>query len=252
VFFVEIIRLFLLIVFSPQSEALPDDSYWRCNQLSEMQSRIDGCTDVLANRELPEIEQAYALTHRGLAYSEQGRQARAKVDFDRAIAILDAELRRNPGDIEILLSRGRAYRASGDLTRGMADYDEAIRIDPLNSYVYNSRCWARALENIELELARRDCDEALRISGPDAAILDSRGLVSLKQGRFADAFADYDMSVQLGAANGRYRYGRGIALLRLGEKVKGETDIAEAIRIEPDVVRIFEVFGVKKEDEPKP
>jgi tetratricopeptide (TPR) repeat protein len=246
------VRIFLKIMLPSQPDIVQNDAYWRCAQLTEMQSRIDGCNELLAQTTLPEIEQAYALTNRGLAFSEQGRQARAKVDFDRAIEILDAELRSNPEDIMILLNRGRAYRASGDLARGMADYDEAIRIDPLNADVYNSRCWARALDNIELDLARRDCDEALRLMGPDAAILDSRGLVSLKQRRFADAFADFDMAVRLQPGIGRYRYGRGVALLRLGERAKGEADIAEAIRREPDVVHIYEVFGVRREDEPKP
>lgn len=66
-------------------------------------------------------------------------------------------------------------------------YDQAGLIDANDAYFQNDPCSLRSLAHRELDVARAACDVALILAPQDAAILDSRGLVGLKQGRFSDA-----------------------------------------------------------------
>ena len=175
--------------------------------------------------------------------SELGDTARANPDFERAIAILTEVLAKNPRDTDALLSRGRAYRASGDLKRGIADYDAGTRIDPLNVDFYNSRCWARAIAGVDLDVARKDCDEALRLWPGAPDLHNTRALVALKQHDFVLAWVDYDTALRAYPAP-NHLYGRGIASLRMGDKAKGEADIEEALRQDPKVADMFKVLGI--------
>jgi len=219
--------------------------YWQqCELLYDMDERIHGCTMLLRRGELSADFRSIILLQRGVAYSEKGDMMRAKSDLAEAIKEFDAILRQDPENVDALLNRGVAYRASGDLARGLANYDEAIRLDPLNASAYNTRCWARALSGVELELARRDCDEAIRLSNRDHNSLDSRGLVSLKLGDFAGAWALYDEAARARPGTARFLYGRGLAAMLMGDTLKGNADIDEALRLDPDVGEMYERYAI--------
>src|SRR5262245_8872758 len=65
----------------------------------------------------------------------------------------------------LFLSRGTAFARNGDVERSLADFRRAIEMTnealeeggkPLPSE-YQNRCWARAVANVELDLALVDC-----------------------------------------------------------------------------------------------
>src|SRR5262245_45104099 len=80
-------------------------------------------------------------------------------------------------------NRGIVYERTGDFLRAIADHTEAIRINPQYANAYNNRCFARARTGQELDVARTDCDQALRLDPGREYYYDSRGLVGLKQQR---------------------------------------------------------------------
>lgn len=193
----------------------------------------------------PPSDVALAFVMRGLAHDFLDDTKNADADFDRAIAELDLMIGRNSLDSEALWTRGIAHRGRNNYTQAFADFDEAIRLDPQKSGIFNSRCWARALLGTELDIARTDCDTAARLSnGRSADALDSRGMISLKQGRFADAWADYDAAARLMPNDASHRYGRGIAALRLGRSEEGKADLSDALRLSPHIPRMFEDYGM--------
>ena len=140
-----------------------------------------------------------------------------------------------------------AYQEAGNYPRAIAQFDlwiAAHRDDVRRPIALNGRCWTRALSGTGLDLALKDCNAALSAMPRNPSFLDSRGLVRLRSGQYAQAIADYDQAL---AANGKIAwslYGRGIAKLRLGQKEAGEADLAKAKALEPELPDRAKKLGV--------
>jgi tetratricopeptide (TPR) repeat protein len=151
----------------------------------------------------------------------------------------------------LFLNRGAAYARSGDSVRAKADFERAVNLTtealeeggkPLLTE-YNRSCWARAVTNIELDLALLHCNEALRLA-PDAAfILDSRGFLFLRLGKTEDAIKDYDAALRTRPKQGSSLYGRGIAKFRLGDIEGAKADLFLAETLRPGTRVEFTAFG---------
>lgn len=184
-------------------------------------------------------QSAYAFHRRGGAHYNQGNFAAAIADFSEAIRL-------DLNNVEALADRGAAYHDSGDFARAIADLDQAIRLAPGDAGLFNSRCWARAVWGRALARARTDCDAALQLQPNSPAILDSRGLVSLKQRRWNDAWADYDAAIRLSADFASAIYGRGVAAIGLGRIADGQADMARASQLDADIAQTFAGYGVSQ------
>lgn len=246
-FLVRIAEMLLLLLLPPPLEyregSVPD--YWnQCGLLYDMEERVYGCTMLLRQGGLSPEDRNNVFMQRGIAYTELGDSVRANADFAEAIKGFDEILARDPENIEALTNRGVAHRAGGDLARGIADLDTVIRLQPDNAEAYNSRCWARATFGVELELARRDCDQAIRLSNRNYNHLDSRAMVSLKLGNFAEAIALYDEALGARPATARFLFGRGVAHMRLGEVTKAKADIEEALRLDSSVGEMYRRYSI--------
>lgn len=180
---------------------------------------------------------ADALGNRGDAYYDRGQFDLALADLDRALAV-----RVNATDLS---TRGMIYEYGfRDFLRAIADFDQASIIEPANPDHHNSACWARAVADRELEVARSHCDMAIAALPTDANVLDSRGLVGLRQSRFQDAWNDYDAAARLDATLASAFFGRGIAALRLGRASVGQADIAAAIALDPNIAQTYADMGI--------
>jgi tetratricopeptide (TPR) repeat protein/predicted aspartyl protease len=130
------------------------------------------------------------------------------------------------------------YQATEDYQRSIPQYDLWIAVHPDDSrrpMALNARCWARAMLNVDLDRALKDCNAALSASGRNAAVMDSRGMVRLRMGDYARAIADYDEALKAAPDVAWSYYGRGIAKLRLGKAAEGEADIAKAKTLDADL-----------------
>jgi tetratricopeptide (TPR) repeat protein len=214
---------------------------------------------------------ARSLTYRGAAYERQGNFTGASADFGRAASLdsrnagalagrarahardrdfdaalrdLDQALSLDPRDAVILHTRGQVHHERGDWVRAATDLDAAAQLDPENPSIHNLRCWTRAVAGQELDVARQACDAAIRISKGGGYCLDSRGLVGIKQGRFADAWADYDAALRGEPNSAHYLYGRGVAALRLGREAEGGADVARAAQRDSTIAETYVGYGV--------
>jgi Tfp pilus assembly protein PilF len=149
------------------------------------------------------------------------------------------------------VNSGNAYLEKKEYDLAIKEFDQAIELDPNSAGTYNARCWTRALQGRALATARADCDQALALSPGDARILDSRGLVGIKQEKFAEAWADYADAVRAGlesfpedAIIASFIYGRGIAALRLGRVDEGNADLAKATGLDSNIAKTYEGYGV--------
>lgn len=100
-------------------------------------------------------------------------------------------------------SRFLFYRSSAkidqrDYIGAIADADQATALDDRArtfSYAFhNQRCWARALANIEIDVAWNACLEAVRLKGPNYFVIDSMALVALRRGDWQAAVSAYYVS----------------------------------------------------------
>jgi tetratricopeptide (TPR) repeat protein len=131
------------------------------------------------------------------------------------------------GKAALLWYRTDARLIAGDHDGAIADADQAEALMPGHPDVLNAQCWSRAVANRELERARAACDLSLEMER-SAAALDSRGLVGLRQGRWRDAWEDYNSAFSADPSITVSLYGRGLAALALGRTAEGESDIGRA------------------------
>lgn len=144
--------------------------------------------------------------------------------------------------------RGQLHFMRGDNAKALVDYDAAIKLSPkpdaARADLLNGACFARAVLNKELDRARKECDEAIRISATQAPFHDSRALVAFRQKRNQDAWNDWNAAIKLDAKAPGYLYGRGVAALKLGRKAEGDVDIGKAKQVKAGVVAEYAGYGV--------
>lgn len=211
---------------------------------------------------------------RGNVYWSDHQPAKALADFDAAIRWKPKFYQAHLARAELLLSWKRA--PAGSHIRARADinivsllapdesvlrlrvaslyaligrYSDAVRTvklwlyyhhdDALAPMGWNSLCWIRAEDDIQLHKALDDCDRALHRLPKSAAFLDSRGLVYLRLGEFARSIRSYDAALRLKPHLATSLYGRSLDERREGKKALARTDRTAAVKANPKVARIF-------------
>ena len=202
-----------------------------------------------------------------------GQIAPAQADLDRTLIL-------EPNTVEALLLRAQirlnAKQAGGDADlaaadKAMAPADDArlqlAKIysvfhqparalaqadlwvenhpdDPRLSGGLNERCWSRGLLNQDLDKAKHDCDEAIRLQPGTAAYWDSRGLVYLRLGQMDRAVQDYDQALKREPKLAWSLYCRGMAKTHQGQAKAGADDMAAAAALDPTIAKQVKADGI--------
>ena len=195
---------------------------------------------------LADIDKALALGPNGstFAYELRAERRRAWGRGDLAMADVESALQAWPESYGARHLRSTLNQDAGRYDLAVKDLDVLVAREPDQAGLYNDRCWVRTLGNIELDKALADCETALKLSPDNPAILDSRGLVKLRQGNPAGAIADYDAALKIRPDQGSSLFGRGVAKRKLGTKAAGDLDLAAARKIQPGVDKDFAGYGV--------
>jgi tetratricopeptide (TPR) repeat protein len=111
-------------------------------------------------------------------------------------------------------------------------WTQAIRADPQNyaAYAYRGNARFRAFD---LDGARRDFDESIRILPGFAPAFDGRGLVRSTRGDAAGAIADYERALTLDPHIEGTRVRRGLVRLAQGDAHAALADFEEEARLYP-------------------
>ena len=141
--------------------------------------------------------------------------------------------------------RGHVQAESGDAAAGLADLDEANMLKPGSSYFLNERCWLKAKANVALDSAIADCTRAIELADEASDILDSRGVVYFRLGRFDEALADFDAALKLNPTQSGSLFMRSLTLAQLGRKDAAARDLAGAKLQWPGVLAEYARHGLK-------
>jgi tetratricopeptide (TPR) repeat protein len=170
-------------------------------------------------------------------------EARAQADFEAAIRLA-------PENRNLPLRAGAALTRSGHFEQGIREYDSWLAAHPKDddpAPVLSARCFTRAAWGKELEAALADCDAAVRRGGKLSTVLDNRGLVLLRLGRIDEAIKQYDAAIHAQPKAAWALYGRGLAKLKKGETAAGEADIQAAVAVAPNLPQEAKRYGLAPE-----
>ncbi len=271
--------LFVVLVvaarLAPVAQAQTPEQIQQCqNAYDEPELRVKACTALIESKAASEKDLSNVLVLRGMGFVDLGDADKAMADFtealhvtpdsdfalhmrgqllsdygrfDAAIADFDQAIRLDPDEGSNFHGRAAAYEAKGLYERAIADFDEVFRLEPFDQYVLSFRCAARAHWGRQLDLALKDCGQALDRRNGDEFTLEQRGLIYLRLGRYREAIADYTGALKSYDGRVESLYGRGIAKLRTGDTAGGQADIAQATSIKADISKTFAAWGVTPE-----
>jgi tetratricopeptide (TPR) repeat protein len=208
------------------------------NEFTPEQS-IRGCSDIISMRSVTGDGRAQAFKLRG----DRHRELRI---YDRALADYTQVIRMRGDHPGAYYRRSEVYLALGEYALAMADADHVVQIAGDAPGGYRVRCEVRVAQNIELEMARADCERALELNSIDTAALAARGVLNLLANSNQQAWSDFDAAIFNGRREARTLYGRGIAASRLGRVREGRADIAAAEELQPEITTTFASYGITR------
>ncbi len=203
-------------------------------------------------------------------------QARPETDVSGRLADLDTALKLEPDSIDALTVKAREVERGKDFKAALALYERAMAAAPDNEMLalsramvlqklgrtgeaekalgtmrgrmntaaeFNNLCWTKATAGVMLGSALQDCRDALKLAPNDGKFLDSLGMVLLKLGRLEEALAAYDAAIADRTGASSYM-GRAMVHQRRGDQARARYDIAQAIKLNPDVETEFRGYGL--------
>lgn len=182
-----------------------------------------------------------ALSAHALASIQESKVSSAEADIATIARIKPDAAVLDRLRVQLLQKEGRPRDA-------LAILDADVVKSPANSTLLNERCWLKATLNIEITSALADCEEALKHSPGNPAILDSRAFVRLRTGAVEGALADYNLALKASPHMAASLYGRALAHARRGELGPAEADLAEARRVSPEIDERFAEYGMRFAD----
>jgi tetratricopeptide (TPR) repeat protein len=171
-------------------------------------------------------------------YFERGMSRLALGKTEAAIGDFDSVLEKDPQHVRALQQRGEAHVVMKRLKKGLADFDAALAVDANFVAAHCSRGLVlarlgqpeQAILDLTKTIAKIKFDVAF------GAAFAARARIQYSLGRFQRAALDYALLLQLRPPGHNYShtlYGRGLAMLQLGDVASAERNFAKAAELNP-------------------
>ncbi|OUD12212.1 tetratricopeptide repeat protein [Thioflexithrix psekupsensis] len=121
--------------------------------------------------------------------------------------------------------------------------DESIHHDPENAQGYNERAILYA-ENGKYDEAFADFNQAIELEPKKADYYNNRGFFYLKQKQYEKALADYNQAIALSPKKARYYNDRGNVYLEQKQYEKALADFNQAIALNPKEIGYYHNRGL--------
>jgi serine/threonine-protein kinase len=239
-----------------------------CFQADQKTADVIAACSAALDTGLPERTRALALSLRADAWRMQGDRAKARQDYDAALALMpdDPELRLARGrlnagdnrdkdadaDFSVVIATpstrpeivGEAYARRGALRLkrgatedGIADLGEARRLSPTDPMPFKIR-GTYFLAHNDPAAAVGELSEALARKPDDLEARRARATAYARERKFTDAIADFD-AVLARAPDAATLRERGVALLQSGAFARAEQDFTASLAAKPSVETRF-------------
>lgn len=166
-------------------------------------------------------------------------------EYVGALATLDAAPSPQGPNVALLAMRAIAHIKLREPPAAQQEL-EAARAAASTPSSLNSLCWALATTDVALDSASSACDAALKAMPTEPAFLDSRGVVLLRLGRYAEAIEAYDAALRGRPLAADSLYGRGLAERRLNKRSASEADMRTAMILDARVADTFATYGLSR------
>ena len=164
--------------------------------------------------------------------------------YDEALTEIDLALPLQKDSSYLLVLKAETLARAGRGAEALDVINKENLAKPGNPGLLNGRCWVKAIANVELDTALKDCTKAIELSNSPAGILDSRGVVYLRMKRYDDSIADFDAAIAINPGQSQTIYVRGVAKTLSGNGAAGIADIKDAVLIQPDIAKGYDRMGI--------
>jgi len=97
----------------------------------------------------------------------------------------------------LLLKRSNAHLGARNFSEAIRDADEGARMLPGSHELTNQRCWARAVANRDLTVARKLCERVFYQKSASSALLTSIALIEMRECNWESAGNHYIIAYRL-------------------------------------------------------
>jgi tetratricopeptide (TPR) repeat protein len=230
-----------------------------CNNVSDLNARVAGCSRLLSRRIWPAKTEALLYLQRAQGYARLHQLERALQDYeatlrydpksvaaysdrallynqlgdpDRALLNTDQALRLNPNYAVAYAARGAALLLKGQSDAAIAVITKSIALDPKQQQSYLVRATALASSG-EMDRAIADLDTAIKLDPQQAVAYNNRCWAWTQKGELDNALADCNQALRISPDYGLAYSNRGIAWFQKGDLENALSDFSRSIRIDP-------------------
>ena len=163
----------------------------------------------------------------------------------KILSRMQLALEQNPGSCPVVIQVAHAAHVTGNYSRAIDLYRRALACQPESVLVANELSYLLAVSPAAgpdaLDEARRLIGDSLERTGPVGYLLDTRGLVHLRQGRYRQALEDFSNSLEASPAPATI-YHLAEAHLALGDQQAAQAALKKAVSqgLHADVVHSLE------------
>lgn len=143
------------------------------------------------------------------------------------------------------MSRALVFAEAGDALQARNNFVWASRLmsGTEDAYLLNIACWRLVTIYHVPSEAKTACDELAKAAGNYAVGWDSVGAYYLLTKDARQALSAYDRAIAINPEYWHARYGRGVALTRLGQTTDGEAEKTAAQKNDPGLPIAYQEYG---------
>jgi tetratricopeptide (TPR) repeat protein len=135
-------------------------------------------------------------TAAALLITSQTLGADAQARLAQAVPLLDAALKQQPDNFTLLFSRAGLLRRQGRFDEAAKLYSDLLAKGASNSFVLNNLAWTLSEDLNQPAAGLEKIDAAIQATGPSPSLLDTRGVILTRLGRYDDAVKDLEAATQ--------------------------------------------------------
>ena len=178
-----------------------------------------------------ELERAIQIDPKNtVAHVRLGGIYQARNETEAALTQYQAALAVQPNSASLITLIGNLYLAKNDFETARKYYSQALNADPDFPVANANLAWIDAENNKDLDVALTRAQRAKSFMPEAPSVSDVLAWVMYKQGNYAGALPLLQDCVKKEPGSAQYRYHLGLALLAVGQKEVGRSELLTALQ----------------------